>query len=537
MGKGKRTRIAYEQEAKFKAEKAAEERAKKKKSTLTAVLAVTLGVALIAGAIFGTVWYKNAEEDGTFLRNKIVFETENYEINGAMFQYLFNSAVGVFKENYSSNLETLGLDTTKPLKDQTCYYDEEMTWHDYFLDSTEKQATEILTLCEAAKEDKFELNETDEKFIEESLKTLKETAEGEGKTDREYLTTLYGSKVSFDDIETCIRFTTLASNYYNKLASEITFSEAQIENRFESNKEAYLSAGYLYLTVYTNATGEESEAELKKLKKEAKAEAKKIADAEDSTEFKKNIEAYFEKLCREYYKDYSDKEIEEQVKTLMDSVSDTASYDVSTELGKWLFNDSRKANDINIFENEDGTGYTVYCITSPAVKNTSATQNVRHILLKTEDYDSEEECNKAANNLLKTWRNGEKTVESFAALAKKYSTDQGSANNGGLYENVPEGQMVTEFNDWIFDKSRKVGDTAVVDTEYGSHIMYYCGKGYESWQINVVADLKDEEYAQKLEKLKEKYELEINEDHYELIEFIPSEEEAEETSSDAVLTY
>ena len=136
----------------------------------------------------------------------------------------------------------------------------------------------------------------------------------------------------------------------------------------------------------------------------------------------------------------------------------------------------------------------------------------------------------------KAWKNGEKTVESFAALAKKYSTDQGSANNGGLYENVPEGQMATEFNDWIFNKNRKIGETDVVDTQYGSHIMYYCGKGYESWQVNVVSDLKDEEYSKKLEKLKEKHEFEVNKDYYELVEFIESEEE-EETSSDAVLTY
>ncbi len=531
MGKGKRTRIAYELEAEIKAAKAAAEKARKKKSQMITIISLAVGFALIAGSIFGTVWYNNASEDGTFLRNKTVFQTENYEIDVCMLQYLFNSAVGVFEDSYSSDLETLKLDTTKPLNEQACYYDEDITWHDYFMESAEKQATEILTLCEAAKEENFELTETDEKFIKESIDTIKESAEDAGQTEREYLTELYGSQVNMEDVEKCIRLTTLASNYYNELSKTFKYSDEQIENRFDNNKESYLSVGYLYLTVYNNATGEESESELKKLNKKAKDEAKKIADAKDSTEFKNNIEDYLRGLCEEYYTDYSEEEIDEQVKTLMDSVSGTAKYDVSNDLGKWLFDSKRKTNDINIFQNEEGTGYDIFCITQPAVKDTSATQNVRHILLDINDYDSAEDCNKAANKLLKSWKNGNKTVESFAALAKKYSTDQGSANNGGLYENVPEGKMVTEFNDWIFDKKREIGDTDVVDTTYGSHIMYYCGEGLASWQINVVSDMKDEDYSKKLEKLKEKYELEINKDYYELVKFIEKEEETEETTS------
>ena len=33
--------------------------------------------------------------------------------------------------------------------------------------------------------------------------------------------------------------------------------------------------------------------------------------------------------------------------------------------------------------------------------------------------------------------------------------------------------MVTEFNDWIFDEARKPGDTGIIETTYGYHIMYY----------------------------------------------------------------
>ena len=35
--------------------------------------------------------------------------------------------------------------------------------------------------------------------------------------------------------------------------------------------------------------------------------------------------------------------------------------------------------------------------------------------------------------------------------------------------------MVTNFNDWCFDSARTAGETGIVETEYGYHIMYYVG--------------------------------------------------------------
>ena len=42
--------------------------------------------------------------------------------------------------------------------------------------------------------------------------------------------------------------------------------------------------------------------------------------------------------------------------------------------------------------------------------------------------------------------------------------------------------MVTNFNDWLFDESRVVGDTGVVETEYGYHVMYYVGAAEQTYR-------------------------------------------------------
>ena len=46
--------------------------------------------------------------------------------------------------------------------------------------------------------------------------------------------------------------------------------------------------------------------------------------------------------------------------------------------------------------------------------------------------------------------------------------------------------MVTAFNDWCFDSARKSGDTGIVETTYGYHVIYYVGttgQTYRDYQI------------------------------------------------------
>ena len=97
----------------------------------------------------------------------------------------------------------------------------------------------------------------------------------------------------------------------------------------------------------------------------------------------------------------------------------------------------------------------------------------------------------------------EEKVKDFES-ASYTSTDAGSNTNGGLYTKIYKNQMVTEFNDWCFDESRQPGDTGIVETSYGVHVMYFDGFGnsyrdtlvenalrtadYNAWHDGVVGD-------------------------------------------------
>ena len=117
--------------------------------------------------------------------------------------------------------------------------------------------------------------------------------------------------------------------------------------------------------------------------------------------------------------------------------------------------------------------------------------DVRHILIEprggttdesgiTTYTDAEiEACKAEAQKILDSW-NG--TEEGFAKLAKEKSADPGSAENGGLYEDLTDAtNFVEEFKAWYLDPERKPGDTGLVQSSYGYHIMYYSG-GETIWQ-------------------------------------------------------
>ena len=97
--------------------------------------------------------------------------------------------------------------------------------------------------------------------------------------------------------------------------------------------------------------------------------------------------------------------------------------------------------------------------------------NARHILIGTVDPQTgkqlmeDDAAKKLADSVLAMVKSG----ADFGALAAKYSTDQGSKDSGGVYKNISYGQMVPEFNQYIFTKP--VGTTEVVKTQFGYHVL------------------------------------------------------------------
>ncbi len=111
------------------------------------------------------------------------------------------------------------------------------------------------------------------------------------------------------------------------------------------------------------------------------------------------------------------------------------------------------------------------------------TATVRHILLLTQGKNDREkvEIHRKMEEILARARKG----EDFAVLAKQYSEDPGSKDNGGLYENFGRGRMVKPFEDAAF--SVPVGQISdIVETQYGYHIIFVVARKPETRPMDEV---------------------------------------------------
>ena len=134
--------------------------------------------------------------------------------------------------------------------------------------------------------------------------------------------------------------------------------------------------------------------------------------------------------------------------------------------------------------------------------NTSPMDNVRHILVQPEgghldDATGETVYTEAelivaeneANKLLNQWKAGAATEESFIAMVKEHSADTASVADGGLIPDIhPRSTYMENFRAWAIDPARKSGDTGLVSTDYGWHIMYYVGESDMSYRDYMITE-------------------------------------------------
>jgi len=154
--------------------------------------------------------------------------------------------------------------------------------------------------------------------------------------------------------------------------------------------------------------------------------------------------------------------------------------------------------------------------------------NVRHIIITpkggTENEDGDivysdaewETCRATAQKLLDQFLAGEQTKDAFAELAY-YNSEDSSYENGGLLDDnykplTKDTNFVEEFKAWYLDESRQAGDTGLVKTVYGYHVMYFEEK-FPIWDYEVeelIVNERTEELTGVLEDAQAKTPMTVN---------------------------
>ncbi len=159
---------------------------------------------------------------------------------------------------------------------------------------------------------------------------------------------------------------------------------------------------------------------------------------------------------------------------------------------------------------------------SGVTKDSGKYYDVRHILIAIEGGTEDEEgnvtytdeewaaCQAEAQKLLDEWQEGDGTEDGFGTYAMLYSADGGSSTNGGLYSGLTaDTSFVQEFKDWYLDESRQPGDTGLVQSTYGYHIMYFSGSS-DIWFETAAEQLMAERISAYIDEGMEKYPMSVN---------------------------
>jgi len=499
MGKASRVRNAKLAVAEIKKEQqAALDKQNRRKKLNTIITAVTTAVVCVAFVVTLVVlnWVQGS---GTLLRSKTAMTSDNLKISGTTFNYFFNYQYQNFVNENQNYLSYYGLDATASLRNQS--YGTNQTWFDYMVTQTEKNVTEILYLAEKANADGISLTEKDKKDIDEFFVSLKDAAKEQDMEYRDYIHMAYGKGINEEDIRQGLELSFLATRYYTEKIDSLTYTDKEIDDYFDKNKNTFLYCDYKSYTFNPAATDKMTDKEKQAEYDKVQAYADRLAKATDS----KSFDSILTDILKEQDK------TEANIKSAVDStVSEGNTYNSDSDVSKWAFGKDAKVNDTYIYKNSNAR--TVYLLTKAPYRDESETASVRHILISKDSYEKDADAKKKAQEVLDEYLKGEKTAEAFGKLAEKYTEDPGSKTTGGLYENFTEGTMVEEFNDWSFDNKRKEGDTEIVKTDYGYHIMYYVGKGEVNWKNQVKTAMKDEVYNKLYDELDKTYTVTLNKD-------------------------
>jgi len=373
-------------------------------SALAVVLMMAMGVDLKPRA--NDIKYKNAytvSDEKSEKKSDVVIATMGgKKLTNVQLQLYYRMQVMDFLSYYGSYATQVGFDYTKPLSEQTCYYDEELTWEQYMIKVAIDTWVNYQSMGLLAEEAGFQLDEEWQATLDQIPEDLKTQAEEDGYASVDaLLQDVIGPGCSESDYMEYIYLACLSNAYYLHLESSLMPTTDEVEAYFAENEADFAESGIT--------------------------------------------------------KD-------------MGMISDVRHILIMPKGGTV----------------SEETGATVY---------------------------SEEEKAAAyaeAQRILQEWKDGEATEESFGLLANTYSEDGGSNTTGGLYEDIaPGASYVENFLNWAIDMNRQVGDTDIVETEYGYHIMYYVD-GEPYWESTVSTQLQSERIDEMITGAKNKWAVDVN---------------------------
>ncbi len=401
------------------------------------------------------------------------------KVSVAEYSYYYGNA---FNSYYSTMVNYLGegnvpIDTTKPLDKQ--YMSTDLTYADYFSENAINTLSRLMTVEKAALDAGYTYPANAEEQFQATLSNIDTTAAYYGIDRETYLARYYGKGFNEALLKKCLMRELLVSAYENDVIANTTYTDEDLDAYYQANRHTYDRADIRIMQFASGETVTIDEA-----KAQAEAFMKGIKTEDD-----------FEKAATEKFEADGVEDIYPN-KSLSTGLDFNAANALDPQVAGYVFDQEHAAGDMDVIISTSALNYYVVYIVSPAGRDETNIANVRHILFQfdTTDEAAAADYKAMAEDVYQQFKDQGATEDVFAALATEYTMDPGSSSTGGLYEGLIPGQTVAAFNNWCFDPDRKVGDTEIIESEYGYHIMYLSAFGEPAWKATMVSTRQNEDF-------------------------------------------
>ena len=406
------------------------------------------------------IYYKDtyavSDKKAVKCADNVVAEINGHELtNGALQVYLKMQIVDFLNE-YSSYMSYIGLDTSKSLSSQKCYFDPNVNWEQYFINTAIEGWMNYQRVYDRSVEVGFTPSEALISSLDMLPADIEKLSEEEGfETTDAFIQDRFGAGTVLQDYLDYCKLMYVCSEYLSQEPSEEEVEAFYLENEeYFIEKEIAKENGPMVSVRHILLQPHEVEEEQ--------------TEETETTESTEGTEATTEQT--------------EPVETT-----------VATE--------ATESTEAETAENTDATEAAEETV--PA--ETEAVEEESGF-----SAEAWADCLVRADELLAQWKAGDATEESFAALANEYSEDGGSNTNGGLYSGVTAStSFVPEFLEWCLDENRQIGDTGIIKTDYGYHIMYFSATE-PIWQYYAAQYFMSDRADKLVEETKSLYTYEIN---------------------------
>lgn len=475
-----------EKKEQSRAERDEKRRREEQKDRRSTAVYTVVAVVVVVAALVLMVW-----NSGLLQRNLTALDVNGVKYTAADVQYYYSSIYNEQARQYRFN-------SSQSVKKQVYDQATGQSWYDHLMELAVENLTNSTALAAKASAEGFTLSAESQAQLDSFLSQVNTAWIGQASSRDAFVRASFGPYMTYDRMVELVSQEFLSSDYAQAQLDAIDHPDADYQAYYQEHADELDTVTYTYFLFRaslpaTDADGntiERTDEETAAQMEDAKAEQKALAE-----ELKSKLEggADPDALAEEY---------KDRLYSSSSSRSTGASLTSAYAYGEWLVDPARKTGDIDLFERDYTSSYNYYVIIyeGRALVQEPA-YDVRHILIQAGDgsgtptqaeYD---EAEAKAQSVLDEWKAGEATEDSFAALVSANTSDTSSASSGGLYSNVTSSSgFEPAFLDWAADPARKPGDTGLVKTSYGWHIMYFVASKDPVWRQTTLTALQEQDY-------------------------------------------